>query len=836
MKEEFKKKRAAYESLLTRESPVYFQADNQEIDEKTRIFILSGNVEIWKDMFKLKADRVTINQWSGQVQAEGNVVLEFAEDVLTGDKADYNFNTGTGWISNARAAVSPQLFLEAETLEKLPNLESNGQGQYAIHDGMLTACSSENPAWRFDTNYAVVRLENYAHMNGVSAWISKMPIFWTPYFFYPTKTGRATGLLTPSLKWSSSRGLIVSQEFFLCINDYMDATLGLTYHTIIGLQENLQFRNAFDQFSRGELEFEHIKEDESPSDNRDPEERWKITYEQNALMPWDIRGTANVNYQSDETYSDDYGDTTNGIDRFMDSRVSLSKYWGTASLTLDGSYEKEFSSFQDGRLEHLPRLEFYTGYRNLSKNWRYQVRMKGERLYRSDSATASGEDDDGPWSEIRRLEEEAMRGYFYGEIWYNFDKIPWMDFVPWISVDERVWDTQRVFDSDYAGGTWATYDSDPLETENDWKAGLYESGDGLHRHIFRAGFDFHGPRFYRIFDMLGYKRLTRMKNLIEPHISFTYTPELLGQSRIMEFDTEDVVDAETRVTWSVTSRFLMKLKTKSKKKGQRKTSDESADESDANLDVEETEPSVTPMNFDMSDTESSTASSSDETSDFVDEETGENESTAAVVDRDGVIKEFGYFTLSQSYDFYKRKNWDEREVKAGEDERIYHPLSNLKLEVTVNPFSNIYLSGRVEYDMWHDEFSNGYLYSHWKQKKWKFGFRWDFTRNFLDDYYDNHALALEGGVHLNDRWSFNSWVKYDFTKEYAPYAYLDLTYMAQCWGITLHTFYKNNREFDYSARTYEDDQEIKFGISFHLKNVDTIDTDSFGRFWWSDDR
>ncbi|MCD4655218.1 LPS assembly protein LptD, partial [bacterium] len=804
IQEEFKKKRAAYESLMSRESPVFFQADTQEIDEKTRIFILSGNVEIWKDMFSLKADWVRIHQWSGEIEARGNVVLEFSKDVLTGDEASYNFNTGTGWLSNARAAIEPQLYMEAETLVKLPDLESNGEGQYVLHDGMVTACSSKTPAWHFDTRYAVIRLENYVHMNSVSAWIKNMPVFWTPYFFFPTKTGRATGLLTPDVKWSSSRGLILSQEFFLCINDYMDATVGLTYNSIIGIQEEFQFRNAFNKFSKGELYFEHIKEDKSPSDYRDPEERWKISYEQNAMFPADIRGTANLNYMSDEEFDEDYGSIDQGINRYLDSRISLTKYWGTASLTLDGTYEKDYNIAQDARLEHLPRIEYYTGWKNLVGDLRWQMRIKGERLFKADNATATGETEDGSWSEQRRLEKDTMRGNIFGEIWYEFNEIPWMNITPWVSVTEHFWDKRKTFDQDFSGGTWATYDEIPEESENDWKAGLRDSGDGFHRHMFRTGIDLTGPKIYRIFDILGYERLSRMKHIIEPKISYDYTPELFGQEEILYFDREDFVEPGTKLTYSLTTRILMKLLPKKKKK--KKKTDKDSGSITENSEEQEFE---------------------EKDSKELDDEDESSTDKQTVSEKEGEIREFGYLTISQTYDFFKDDHWEEREVQTGEDERIYYPYGNIKMDMTINPFPNTYFSGRIEYDPWHDEFSNGYIYGNLKRKKWEFGLRWDFTRNFLDEYYDLHALAVEGGMHLNDKWSFSSWIKYDFSKEYSPYAYVDLTYMAQCWGITLHTYFKNNRDYNAVTRDYEDDNEIKFGLSFHLKNVDTIDTDSF---------
>ncbi|MGB3976605.1 MAG: putative LPS assembly protein LptD [bacterium] len=798
MQEAFKRKRAAYESLMSRETPILFKADFQEIDDETRTFILSGDVEIQKDMFKLNADWVRIYQWSGEIEARGHVVMEFDTDIITGDEIVFNFNTGTGWISNARAAVEPHLYLESDVLEKISDYEKNGQGQYVIYNGSITACSGYKPAWKFKTKYAVLRLENYVHMNNVSAWIRKVPVFWSPYFFYPTKTERTTGLLTPNVNWSTTRGLMYSQDFFLCINDYMDATAGITYYTNIGLQKELQFRNAFSHLSKGEMNFEHIRERNSPSANREPLDRWKGTYEQNAMLPYDIRGTANLIYQSDEAFTSDYGDWNQGITQYLDSRMSLTRYWGTAGIMMDGTYQKNMREFYDDHLQYMPRVEYFTGWKYFFDDFRWQMKLKGENIQKATSEMASIDTGHGQVTERRILKRESLRYSFFASMGYEYNQIPWMSVYPWVSIDERFWSAFKTHDPRFVGDTWATYKVIPKEPEASWEGGLGQVGNGYYRHSFRTGIDLTGPKIYRIFDFLGYKTLSRMKHIIEPKISLDYTPELVGQERLLYFDPEDLLEPGTKLTYSVSTRLLMKMK--SKKDQKQKAIDLGKDGK------------------------------------YVSGETDSDEKGSPDGDtfqlQSGSIREFGFLTISQTYDFLKKRRWEEREVLPGQDERIYYPFSNVAVNLTINPLANIYLSGKIEYDPWHDSFSNGYIYGFLKQKDWEFGLRWDYTKYFLNDFYNVHALALEGGISLNDSWSIASWIKYDFSKEYSPYLFLDITYQAQCWGITLHSYYKNNREYDLLKGTYQNDPEIKFGLSFHFKNIDTIDTDTFGKFWW----
>jgi len=210
-----------------------------------------------------------------------------------------------------------------------------------------------------------------------------------------------------------------------------------------------------------------------------------------------------------------------------------------------------------------------------------------------------------------------------------------------------------------------------------------------------------------------------------------------------------------------------------------------------------------------------------------------NPEYGGVPNKDGYIREFGHFTISQTYDFLKADEWKDRDVEPDTtEERQLYALGNIRFDATVNPFYNVYFSATLEYDPYFNSFSNGYIYGHTKTRDWKFGVRWDYTKNFENEIYDFHALALEGGSKLGEHWSFSAWVKYDFSQSYFPYANLDLIYNSQCWGITLHTYYKNDRVQDFITGDYIDSNEVRFGISISLKNVDSVDTNSFGDFDW----
>lgn len=834
MKKAMEQKRQKYQSLMTQKSPIFFQADRQEIQEKERLFILSGNVSVWKDDFKVKAEEVQIEQWTGNIHARGNVEISFSKDVMTGDEALYNYETGEGWITNVRAAVEPSIFMEGDRLVKLTDYEQTSQGQYILHNGYVTACSGESPDWRVKTRYALIRIENYAHLNKSSFWVSKMPLFYLPYWFYPTKSDRATGLLIPDVSFNTNRGLIASEAFFWAINDYMDMTLKGTVFTEVGFGEEFEWRNALDQYSRGNLRAEHLKERESPYSDRNPKEFWNVDYEQAYILPWDVRATANVNYRSDQYFDREYGhELEQQADRFAESRVSLSKYWNLSRLVLDGDYQKDFDSTRNERLEHLPRLEYDSGYQTLFGILKGSLNLKGENIAKQGRVSWTETDLSGTTTISDTFDRDALRGGLYSEVWLDIKEVPWFTLLPWVSWRETVWNTRKTIDPRFPDATWATRPSEFPVADDSVGQGVFTSGEWIRREMYGYGVEWMGPKLYRIFPVDGLK-ISKIKHLIEPRIDYKVTPEVL-QEDIVYFDSSDYIEPGEVVTFSITNRFLAKLKSK-KEGGKFKT--KSAESDDGNS---ESNPSATPPTGDPAvDTESSEASEQEPSLDGSEKSESEEESDdkpdSESVTPPGESREFCIFAISQTYDFMKARNWDKRPaLLKGQEDRTRYPLGNLKLDATINPFDTIYFSARSEFDPFYHDFSNSYLYGHTKTKDWKFGIRWDYTKNFQTPLFDFHSLALEGGLILNERWSFASWVKYDFQLEYFTYWNLDLTYTSQCWSATLHTYYSNTREgFGIPSNPYVDSSELQFGISIKLKNLESVGPRKLGKFWWGE--
>ncbi|HEY9862733.1 MAG TPA: DUF3769 domain-containing protein [Candidatus Obscuribacterales bacterium] len=84
---------------------VEITADRQEYDQQRQIVIAQGNVIVRFRQSLIDADQAQVNLSTRQVIAQGNVALTRGNQVIRGDRMDYNFVQSTGSVYQANGVV-----------------------------------------------------------------------------------------------------------------------------------------------------------------------------------------------------------------------------------------------------------------------------------------------------------------------------------------------------------------------------------------------------------------------------------------------------------------------------------------------------------------------------------------------------------------------------------------------------------------------------------------------------------------------------------------------------------------------------------------------------------
>src|SRR5919204_1585933 len=243
---------------------VIIKARQQE--KKGSIFTLSGDVEVSYRDLVLRADEIIYDQSTGEVKANGHVVIEGGthQEHIEGTHAEYNVRTETGKFYNAQGTVGLRLrgSRRAQLVTQNPFavsgkvVEKIGPDRYVVHHGSVTSCELPNPKWTFNAVRVEIEVGETAKIYNSTFRVKRVPVFYFPFTRHSLeRRPRQSGFLMPSFGVSSRKGTILGDSFYWAINRSMDATLGAEYWSSRGWAQNAQFRSVLNDRTRLDVNY-----------------------------------------------------------------------------------------------------------------------------------------------------------------------------------------------------------------------------------------------------------------------------------------------------------------------------------------------------------------------------------------------------------------------------------------------------------------------------------------------------------------------------------------------------------------------------------------------------
>ena len=233
---------------VSRNQPVMFTSDSVEYDRENSLVTAEGHVEAWQSGTVLRADKVTFNRNTGVAAATGHVVLlEPDGQVLFADYVELTQDMKNGILRNMRAILAENGKLAANGARR-----TNGQ----INDMSRVVYSTCNlckqdptkpPLWQIRAESATQDLEHkkIEFQNAVMEMYG-FPVAYMPYFWQvDPSVKRGSGLLIPSIGYTSHIGAFFAQPYYYVIDDQSDATFTPMITTRAGPQLETEYRRRF---------------------------------------------------------------------------------------------------------------------------------------------------------------------------------------------------------------------------------------------------------------------------------------------------------------------------------------------------------------------------------------------------------------------------------------------------------------------------------------------------------------------------------------------------------------------------------------------------------------
>ncbi|MCP4624026.1 MAG: LPS-assembly protein LptD, partial [bacterium] len=372
--------------------PWQLEADEVFYDQNYEAFVAKGNVSIFKGNIKITANFIRFDQKNMKAYAEGKVVLTNGEDILSGTSMNIDLVNQVGSVEDG------YLFLKENNYHLTGKLiEKTGEKTYTIDEATLTTCDGEKPDWKITGKDVKVTTEGGGTARNVTMYARDMPVLYTPYFHYPARKKRQSGLLWPQLGKSDRWGWYYNQPFFWAIDKSSDATFYGHYMDERGMKGGLEYRYALDDWSKGTWMLDGFLDKQSDTGGqssqnwgfedgsreilRKNQQRYWLRGSHQQKLPYGIRGRLDLDLVGDQDYtrefkqghmgwaeSKDYFENVFGLDLddyndpIRTNRLNLNKLWPKYSLNAELRFDLDStirnSHEPDKTLQRLPVIEF----------------------------------------------------------------------------------------------------------------------------------------------------------------------------------------------------------------------------------------------------------------------------------------------------------------------------------------------------------------------------------------------------------------------------------------------------------------------------------------------
>lgn len=205
------------------------------------------------------ANRLSYDRNSSIIEAEGNVsVFQQGKLHAMSDYLKLNMDTDT-------RQSRPFYMIDHQTKLWVSTQQSDAcESQIDLSSGMLSGCNSTDPVWKIHFSSADYNTDKmWMNIYNARLYVQDVPLFYLPYFGYPTDKTRRSGLLIPTLGVSSSEGFFYQQPIYIAPQNWWDAELRPQIRTSRGEGLYADFRFVDTASSFGSIRMGYFKEQEA---------------------------------------------------------------------------------------------------------------------------------------------------------------------------------------------------------------------------------------------------------------------------------------------------------------------------------------------------------------------------------------------------------------------------------------------------------------------------------------------------------------------------------------------------------------------------------------------
>ena len=387
----------------------------KDVDTKNNIITATGDVVAYSPTYYLSSDKMIYDKdkeilelfdnvliiKDNKIQTQSNYAyVDMKNDIINQDPVFLMDNSSNIWSNSKEANKDKDLI----TLE----------------NSILSSCDCIDPIWSIRSSSSDYDTEAmWMNTYNPRLYIKNVPVFYLPYFGFPTDTTRRTGLLLPTMGYSSSEGFLYSQPIFIAPADNYDIELIPQIRTQRGYGSYANFRYADSPDSMLNVKTGYFKE----FDNYRSKEQLEnsehygldIDYERKNIFAKNKEHQdgvfTSIRYLNDIEYITLKEEDDNlWTDKKVESKVN---YFYNTPEYYGGVYGKYYvdasQKTNDNTLQELPQIQLHSYNKELFlENLIYSIDTKAQNFTRKEGLNAKIYDINVPISYTKNILDDYM--------------------------------------------------------------------------------------------------------------------------------------------------------------------------------------------------------------------------------------------------------------------------------------------------------------------------------------------------------------------------------------------------------------------------------------------
>jgi LPS-assembly protein len=275
------------------DAPMFVGAKASRYQQEEQVATLAGDVVLRQGGLQVESEEASLHQTENRGELNGNVRLRQNGALIVGDHAELQLDTGEAKVDNAEYVMHKSNIRGSALYAKRAE-----NAIIRLKDGTYTTCEPSSNAWEIKGNNITLNpATGFGTATNATLRVKDIPIFYTPYIYFPIDDRRQSGFLPPSISSDSKTGLMLVTPYYFNLAPNYDATLYPRFMGKRGLLMEGEFR-YLTKTSEGQFGGAYLND-------QDNERKLQTDYEDTRWMiNWQHKGGLDSRLMSQVDYTD----------------------------------------------------------------------------------------------------------------------------------------------------------------------------------------------------------------------------------------------------------------------------------------------------------------------------------------------------------------------------------------------------------------------------------------------------------------------------------------------------------------------------------------------------